>query len=157
MYTQTVTGRIMRPNAKVFQPARGSHMTPGDQLMIRVPCVNWRNTQWSGRDFFRGAGVKANYAGPDRDVWYVARSQGVKIITVMINTFGTVELTRDSRARGRACGISCQDARGLECSCQCGGVNHGLGGIPGSWHWTCTGDFIIEHTGIRRVAYVLSK
>lgn len=35
--------------------------------------------------------------------------------------------SRSSSARSRRCDAKCYNARGNECHCSCGGVNHGIG------------------------------
>jgi hypothetical protein len=80
----------------------------------------------------------------DRSHWLIARSHFRTVVAALAKEYGSVDVYVDHATR-TACGRSCQEAAGDECSCQCLGDNHGGGGHAGDGWIRVNEEFLIRH------------
>jgi hypothetical protein len=56
--------------------------------------------------------------------WRVQRARTDDLLRAIIDEFGAVELWVEARRTTARCDIRCVEAKGWDCECSCGGLNH---------------------------------
>ena len=85
----------------------------GNRTLIKSVCGSLTRPEWDGMN----------------KTWLIARSHFLPLIEALQSEFGQVKVIT-WHCDAERCGERCQRARGDECTCSCGGVNHGILGVP---------------------------
>lgn len=115
------------------------------RLVVWMP-FDRRNRSWLHEQL-------GDYIRPDWNKrtghWEIARPHMRAVVEALVNKFGTVKVTIDTRAVSK-CDTRCRDAEGDDCDCQCLGENHG--GADYWQSWFEVGDTTLLASGlVRRV------
>jgi hypothetical protein len=93
----------------------------GNRSLIRSACGPSARPEWDGRS----------------ERWLVARRYFLPLIVALVARYGLVRVIT-WHLDDQRCGERCQCARGPECRCACGGMNHGIrsgmGGYARGWY-----------------------
>lgn len=135
---------------KIFRPVQG-------MLWVRLPYELPDGSRGRGRQWLHsicGKGSRVDYDKRE-GAFRVARGNLAWILRCALMIFDVVEVWTEHRIVER-CDIRCVNARGDECVCACGGVNHRTG--DGSSHWMHHAvDTTITYTHIKQVKRVFHK
>jgi hypothetical protein len=97
--------------AIVKRPARGPVLV---HLDYRRPPLN--------RDWLESGFRVDGYAGDGW--WIVQRARTDELLLAILDEFGAVEFWVESVTAQEKCDIRCVEAKGWDCRCSCGGLNH---------------------------------
>jgi hypothetical protein len=104
----------------------------GNRSLIRSVCGHSTRPEWDGRT----------------QRWMVARRYFLPLVEALVAQYGRVRVVT-WHLDGERCGERCQLARGAECRCSCGGLNHGIrSGLDGyARDWRLVGTVASGETG----------
>ena len=113
----------------------------GNRTLVKSVCGSLTRPEWDGMN----------------KTWLIARSHFLSLIEALKAEFGQVKVIT-WHCDAERCGERCQRARGDECTCSCGGVNHGILGVTSGYRrrWRLAGTAAATEQGWSEWVWIAS-